>query len=152
MNANGNNSGNRYKPLVKLTGLYENKSRKSGDTYFTGYLGAAKVVILRDTRAEPGKPGWNLFVQEREPKGNQGQGYGQQGHGYQGQENGQGQNFYGQGSQSQEQGFQGQEEASQGQEQGFHGHGQSYQGHGYQQPQPPVQHPPTTSTGDDIPF
>lgn len=77
----------KFYHLVKLTGLYENQSKKTGDTYFAGYLGAAKILILRDTRAEPGKPGWSLFVQEREPKQDQrqSQGYGQY-QGYQGQQ------------------------------------------------------------------
>ena len=75
----------KFKPLVKLTGLYENQSKRSGETYFTGYLGAVKVVVLRNKNAEPGKPGWNLCVQEKDPKPDQGQGntgYGQsQGYG-----------------------------------------------------------------------
>ena len=66
----------QYKPLVKLTGLYENQSKRTGDTYFAGFLGNAKVMVLRDKNAEPGKPGWSLFVQEKEPKPDQGQGHG----------------------------------------------------------------------------
>ena len=71
----------KYKPLVKLTGLYENQSQRSGETYFSGYLGAVKVVVLRDKNAEPGKPGWSLCVQEKEPKPEQGQGNGAAGYG-----------------------------------------------------------------------
>ncbi|MBF0400752.1 MAG: hypothetical protein HQL80_07035 [Magnetococcales bacterium] len=86
----------KFKPLIKLAGLYENQSQRSGETYFAGYLGSAKVVVLRDKNAEPGKPGWSLCIQERDPKPEQGQGnggYGQgqsQGHGY-GQSQGYGQ-------------------------------------------------------------
>ena len=89
----------KYKPLVKLTGLYENQSQRSGETYFSGYLGAVKVVVIRDKNAEPGKPGWNLCVQEKDPRPEQGQGnggYGQsQSHGQshgQSQSQGYGQN------------------------------------------------------------
>ena len=57
-----------FKPLVKLTGLYENTSQKTGERYFTGFLGSAKVVILLDKKAEPGKTTWNLCIQEKEPK------------------------------------------------------------------------------------
>ena len=141
----------KFFPLVKLTGLYENQSKKTGDTYFVGYLGAAKVLILRDTRAEPGKPGWGLFIQEREPKQNQGQtqGYGQpqghQGQGYQGQPQ-----SYGQ-SQGQPQSYQGQGQQS------YQSHQQGYgqpQGHGqpYGQTRSPPAPSQATDEDDDIPF
>lgn len=55
-------------PLVKLTGLYENKSAKTGDPYFVGYLGAAKVLLLRDKKAAEGQPGWSLFITPRPEK------------------------------------------------------------------------------------
>ena len=129
----------KFFPLVKLTGLYENQSKKTGDTYFAGYLGAAKVLILRDTRAEPGKPGWGLYIQEREPKQNQGQtqGYGQP-QGYQGQGH-----------------HQGQSQQPQGQPYGYQGQGHHGQPQGYGQPngQPPSPATPQAVTADDdIPF
>jgi hypothetical protein len=55
-------------PLVKLAGLYENKSARTGDNYFVGYLGAAKVLLLRDKKAEPGQPGWSLCITPRPEK------------------------------------------------------------------------------------
>lgn len=58
-------TGRDNTPLVKLAGLYENTSAKTGKTYFVGYLGSAKVLILRDERAEPGQPQWALFIAER---------------------------------------------------------------------------------------
>ncbi|MBF0213035.1 MAG: hypothetical protein HQM00_05645 [Magnetococcales bacterium] len=70
------------KPLVKLTGMYENVSKNSGETYFAGYLGNSKIMLFRDKNAEPGKPGWSLCVQEKDPRPDQGQsggGYGSQG-------------------------------------------------------------------------
>ncbi|MBF0339686.1 MAG: hypothetical protein HQL95_01820 [Magnetococcales bacterium] len=75
------------KPLVQLTGMYENTSRRSGETYYAGYLGSSKIMLFRDKNAEPGKPGWSLCVQEKDPKPSQGQGQGQpqqQGYGQQG--------------------------------------------------------------------
>jgi hypothetical protein len=124
----------KFKPLVKLTGLYENVSKKTGDTYFAGFLGNAKVMVLRDKNAEPGKPGWSLCVQEKDvkPEANGGQslsGYGQQ---------------YGQGYPSQ----------GQNQQQGY-----GQQGKGYGRPPvpnnpPPAHYPPIDSTtyADDVPF
>lgn len=61
-------------PLVKLTGMYENQSQRTGATYFAGYLGTAKVLLLKDSKAEPGQPGWSLMIQEREHKATNGQG------------------------------------------------------------------------------
>ncbi len=115
----------KFKPLVKLTGLYENQSQRSGETYFTGYLGAVKVVVLRDKKAEPGKPGWSLCVQEKEPTPEQGQGNGGYG---QGQSHGQSH------GQSQSQGY-GQNQRPPGQQ------------YGQSQPQPV----PAGNDGD-IPF
>lgn len=55
-------------PLIRLTGLYENKSRKDGSTYFSGVLGGVKVLMLKDNKAAEGAPQWTLFVTERAPK------------------------------------------------------------------------------------
>lgn len=54
-------------PMIKLTGMYENTSAK-GSTYFVGYLGGSKLVMLRDMKAEEGQPQWSLFVAERPEK------------------------------------------------------------------------------------
>ncbi|MBF0098222.1 MAG: hypothetical protein HQM05_12880 [Magnetococcales bacterium] len=118
----------RFKPLIKLAGLYENQSQRSGETYFAGYLGSAKVVVLRDKNAEPGKPTWNLCIQEREPKAEEGGGTGQ-GQGYGGQ------------SQSQRQGY-GQSQRPSAQRQGM------------QVTQPAQQAQPhgVVDYGDDLPF
>ena len=50
--------------MVKLTGLYENRS-KAGQVYFIGYLGACKVLVLKDMYATDGEPGWALLVSPR---------------------------------------------------------------------------------------
>jgi hypothetical protein len=52
-------------PLVKLTGMYENTAAKSGRRYFVGYLGGVKLLLLENTKAEPGEPGWNLCITAR---------------------------------------------------------------------------------------
>lgn len=66
--ANGN--------LIRLTGLYENRSQKTGETYFSGVLGGAKVLLLKDSRAGEGQPGWALMIAERpaKPAGSEGNG------------------------------------------------------------------------------
>lgn len=64
----------KYLPLVRMVGMYENQSQKTGNTYFVGYLGAAKVLLLKDDRAVEGHPTLGLFLQEREPKTEQPQG------------------------------------------------------------------------------
>jgi|GEM_PF-3344993 hypothetical protein len=54
--------------LVPICGLYQNESTKTGRPYFVGYMGRAKILLLEDTRAEPGQPGWTLFITERPQK------------------------------------------------------------------------------------
>jgi len=55
-------------PLVPLAGLYENTSARTGAVYFVGYLGKAKLVMLKARDAKEGEPAWTLYVQERQPK------------------------------------------------------------------------------------
>lgn len=57
---------------VKLMELREYVSERSGKTYFSGFLGKAKVVVLRDERAEctgREKARWNVLLEEPEPRG-----------------------------------------------------------------------------------
>ena len=72
----------KSKPLTKITGMYENQSKRTGDWYFNGLLGLVKVLMLREKNPEPGKPTWGLYIQEKDPKPDQAQGstggYGQQ--------------------------------------------------------------------------
>lgn len=56
---------------VKLMQLREYKSDRTGATYFSGFLGNAKVVMLRDDRAElTGRETarWNVLLEEQEPR------------------------------------------------------------------------------------
>ncbi|MFZ1415496.1 MAG: hypothetical protein WAS73_13080 [Defluviicoccus sp.] len=54
--------------LIRLTGLYENRSQKTGEVYFSGVLGGAKILLLKDSRAGEGQPGWALMIAERPAK------------------------------------------------------------------------------------
>lgn len=58
-------------PRVKLTELREYRSERTGNVYFAGYLGKARVVMLRDDRAEcTGKEvaRWSILLEEPEPR------------------------------------------------------------------------------------
>ena len=48
---------------VLLGRLYEKSSAK-GNRYFTGRLGAARVVMMLDARADNPDPVWELFVSD----------------------------------------------------------------------------------------
>ncbi len=52
------------KPLVKLGRMFE-KTSANGNRYFTGRLGAARLLLFRNKEdAEDGSPIWNVFVQD----------------------------------------------------------------------------------------
>ncbi len=53
---------------IELARLYENTSARSGKTYFVGFLGKAKVLMLKDEKAAEGQPSWVLFLAERPEK------------------------------------------------------------------------------------
>ena len=59
--------------LIKLAGLFENQSKSSGDTYFTGLLNSsAKLVMLKNNRRESdNEPHWNLYLTARENRSHQ---------------------------------------------------------------------------------
>lgn len=56
-----------YGPQIKLTRLYERTS-KSGNRYFSGRLGAAKILVFksRDT-TDDGAPIWDVVLNEAKP-------------------------------------------------------------------------------------
>jgi hypothetical protein len=60
-------------PAIQLCRLWQRKS-KAGVTYFSGFLGGAKVVLLRDKRAEKeGLPEgcqgiWSVPLEQSEPR------------------------------------------------------------------------------------
>lgn len=54
--------------LIPLCRLYEDVS-KAGNRYFTGtFTFTTKVVLLQNTEAKEGEPGWTLYISERTPK------------------------------------------------------------------------------------
>jgi hypothetical protein len=53
-----------YGPQVKLARLYE-KTSKTGNQYFIGRLGMAKIAVLKSKEvAEDGSPMWDVLLQE----------------------------------------------------------------------------------------
>ena len=64
--------------MIKITGLWKNEDR-NGNTYFSGYLGSAKVLIFKNKYKETDKqPDYNMFVapKKEESGGNGGGGKG----------------------------------------------------------------------------
>lgn len=56
------------KPLIKIASIWQNQDKK-GNTYFTGTLGSARIVILKNNYKKESKhPDFNIFVQEPEKK------------------------------------------------------------------------------------
>jgi hypothetical protein len=59
-------------PRLKLMELREYVSERTGSTYFAGYLGNARVVMLRDDRAAitgKEKARWSVLLEEQKPRG-----------------------------------------------------------------------------------
>ena len=59
------------RPRLVLTELREYRSDRTGATYFAGYLGKARVVMLRDDRAElTGREvaRWSVLLEEPQPR------------------------------------------------------------------------------------
>ena len=64
-----------YGDQVTLARVYEKVSKKSGNKYFVGRIGLAKIAILRSKEtAENGDAIWNIVLSEglRTPGGNHG--------------------------------------------------------------------------------
>ncbi|GJD65554.1 hypothetical protein [Methylobacterium frigidaeris] len=59
------------RPRLVLTELREYRSDRTGATYFAGYLGKTRVVMLRDDRAElTGREvaRWGVLLEEPQPR------------------------------------------------------------------------------------
>lgn len=56
--------------LIRLCGLFETTSPRTGRRYFTGFLGHAKVLLLElpEGEREEGRPTWTLFIAARPDK------------------------------------------------------------------------------------
>ncbi len=53
--------------MIKLTGMYEKKSAKTGLMYFTGRLNmGSRVLLMQNLRAKEGDPPWELFIADAE--------------------------------------------------------------------------------------
>lgn len=49
---------------VVLARLYQKESTSSGSTYFVGRMGAARLLLFHDKRADNKDPVWNLLAEE----------------------------------------------------------------------------------------
>ena len=53
--------------MIRLTGMYEKKSAKTGLMYFTGRLNmGSRVLLMQNLRAGEGDPPWELFLADAE--------------------------------------------------------------------------------------
>jgi len=53
--------------MIRLTGMYERTSAKTGLMYFTGRLNmGSRVLLMQNLRAEEGDPPWSLFIADAE--------------------------------------------------------------------------------------
>jgi len=56
-----------YGMMIRLTGMYEKKSAKTGLMYFTGRLNmGSRVLLMQNLRAGEGDPPWELFIANAE--------------------------------------------------------------------------------------
>jgi hypothetical protein len=64
-------NGNSRPPSFTLTRLYRKKSEK-GNTYFTGRLGGARLVLLKSNdTSDDGAEIWNLLISEAPKRDNE---------------------------------------------------------------------------------
>jgi len=47
-------------PLIRMCGMYENVS-KDGSTYYAGYLGGVKLLLLKNKKTGEGEAPWTLL-------------------------------------------------------------------------------------------
>ena len=53
--------------MIRLTGMYEKKSAKTGLMYYTGRLNmGSRVLLMQNLRAKEGDPPWELFIADAE--------------------------------------------------------------------------------------
>ena len=53
--------------MIRLTGMYEKKSQKTGLMYFTGRLNmGSRVLLMQNLKAKEGEPPWELFLADAE--------------------------------------------------------------------------------------
>jgi len=53
--------------MIRLTGMYEKTSAKTGIKYYTGRLNmGSRVLLMQNLRAGEGDPPWELFIADAE--------------------------------------------------------------------------------------
>ena len=53
--------------MIRLTGMYEKKSAKTGLKYYTGRLNmCSRVLLMQNLRGKEGDPPWSLFIADAE--------------------------------------------------------------------------------------
>jgi len=53
--------------MIRLTGMYEKTSAKTGIKYYTGRLNmGSRVLLMQNLRGEEGDPPWSLFIADAE--------------------------------------------------------------------------------------
>jgi len=53
--------------MIRLTGMYEKKSQKTGLRYYTGRLNmGSRMLLMQNLRAGEGDPPWELFIADAE--------------------------------------------------------------------------------------
>ena len=53
--------------MIRLTGMYEKTSAKTGLKYYTGRLNmGSRMLLMKNLRAEEGDPPWELFIADAE--------------------------------------------------------------------------------------
>jgi len=53
--------------MIRLTGMYEKTSAKTGIKYYTGRLNmGSRVLLMKNLRAGEGDPPWELFIADAE--------------------------------------------------------------------------------------
>ena len=53
--------------MIRLTGMYEKTSAKTGLKYYTGRLNmGSRMLLMQNLRAEEGDPPWELFIADAE--------------------------------------------------------------------------------------
>jgi hypothetical protein len=56
-------------PKIRFAVLRERQSQQSGATYYLGFSGTTKILLLKDKEAAPdGSSQWNLLFEEQPPK------------------------------------------------------------------------------------
>ena len=68
--------------MIEISGLWKGTD-KNGNTYYSGYMGRAKILIFKNKYKEEDKhPDFKMYIAPPKPKSGQGQQSGQEGYVY----------------------------------------------------------------------